>query len=84
MGPLPVPIQVECYAGFRGEERPLAFEYEGKRFRIIGIVQRWIEERLEAGRGRRVWFQVEVHNGDLMTIYYDTVLEMWFWTASMG
>lgn len=84
MGSLPVPIQVECYAGSRGEETPRAFEYEGKRFRIIGIVQRWIEEQITAGSGRRVWFKVEVHTGDLMTIYYDAVLEMWFWTSSMG
>ena len=78
MGPLPVPIHVDCYAGSRGEETPRAFEYEGKRCRIIEIVQRWIEERLETGRGRRVWFKVTIQDGDVMTIYYEQALEMWF------
>lgn len=82
MGPLPVPIHVECYAGSHGEETPRAFACEGKRFRIVRIVQRWIEERITAGCGRRVWFTVEVPDGELMTIYYDTVLEMWFWASS--
>jgi len=84
MGPLPLPIHVECYAGSRGEETPRAFAYEGRWFRIVRIVRRWIEEQITAGCGRRVWFTVEVHDGELMTIYYDTMLEMWFWASSRG
>ena len=38
-----VPIKVEAYSGYKAEERPLAFELEGRRLEIEDIVDRWYQ-----------------------------------------
>ena len=75
---LDVPIQVECYAGYKGEEVPLALIREGERFQVVEIIERWCEEQGEPGQGRRFWFRVRVEDGRLLTLYRDEPLDLWF------
>jgi hypothetical protein len=53
-------IQVECYSGYRANERPLAFTWQGKRRKVKEIVDRWYEggrsakePSLDRGRARK-------------------------------
>jgi hypothetical protein len=40
---VPVPdLEVDCYAGHRGEELPRAITLFGRRFEIAEIVDRWL------------------------------------------
>ncbi|MEE9585072.1 MAG: hypothetical protein V3W51_06270 [Candidatus Brocadiales bacterium] len=41
-------IKVKAYAGYKAEERPLAFTLEGKEYRIEEVLDTSVEER--AGR----------------------------------
>ena len=34
-------VQVECYAGYRGEERPLRFQWGEKPHEIIAVLDQW-------------------------------------------
>ena len=34
-------VQVECYAGYRGEERPLQFHLGEKSHEIIAVLDQW-------------------------------------------
>jgi len=36
-------ITVQTYAGYRGDERPVSFSWEGRTFRIIEIIDRWYD-----------------------------------------
>jgi hypothetical protein len=36
-------ITVQTYAGYRGDERPIAFSLEGRLLRIREIVDRWYD-----------------------------------------
>ena len=35
-------IQVECYAGYRGEQEPRAFTLGERRFEVLEILDRWL------------------------------------------
>jgi hypothetical protein len=37
-------ITVECYAGYRYPERPLAFQIRGKNYRVEKMIDRWYGE----------------------------------------
>jgi hypothetical protein len=39
-----IPIVVECYAGYRYPERPLAFQIRGQDYRVVKIIDRWVGE----------------------------------------
>lgn len=38
---LPSLIYVECYSGYKVNERPIRFLYRGKSYRVISIIDRW-------------------------------------------
>jgi len=37
------PVAVQCYAGYRGEEEPRRFHWQGREHLITGIVDRWLD-----------------------------------------
>jgi hypothetical protein len=40
----PIPLRVECYSGYRSEERPVAFWLRDRRIEIRVILDRWYGE----------------------------------------
>jgi hypothetical protein len=45
MGEAPsIPLRVECYSGYRSEERPVAFWFRDRRVEIQVILDRWYGE----------------------------------------
>ena len=40
----PIPLRVECYSGYRSEERPVAFWLRDRRVEIRVILDRWYGE----------------------------------------
>ena len=61
-------IKVIAYSGYRGEESPRAFILCGKRIEIVGVRQRWLEERLDDKETKRL-FEVEGSDGVLHEIF---------------
>jgi hypothetical protein len=43
-------IQVECYSGFKINERPMAFTYQGRRREIQDIIDPWQEGDMNSTR----------------------------------
>jgi len=37
-------FQVSCHAGYKGEERPLSFEFAGKKIHIRKVLRQWRDE----------------------------------------
>ena len=37
------PVRVECYSGYKTDERPTAFDFQGRRWEIVEIIDRWYE-----------------------------------------
>jgi hypothetical protein len=62
-------IQVECHAGYRGEQEPRAFTLGERHFKVIEILDRWMapEQRyfkVEADDGRTLVLRHDVASGD--------------------
>ncbi len=38
-----VPVRVECYSGYKADEHPIAFDFQGRGWEIAEIIDRWYE-----------------------------------------
>lgn len=71
------PVQVECYAGGRGEETPRRLRTESG-WADLAVLDRWVSEAAEGGVRRR-WFRVRVEGRGEGLVYYDEGSSAWFY-----
>jgi hypothetical protein len=57
-------IRVECYAGYRGDQEPVAFWLGERRLAVRAILDRW---HAPATR----WFRVDADDGNLYVLRHD-------------
>ena len=65
-----MPIRVECYAGFRAEQEPIAFWSGERRFEVKEIVDRWYSPTQR-------WFRVDADDGNLYVLRHDEQYDDW-------
>jgi len=70
-------IQVECYSGFKINERPMAFTYQGCRREIQEIVDRWHEGDIDATRPEINYFKVKTTDGGIYILRYLSLFDSW-------
>jgi hypothetical protein len=70
-------IQVECYSGYKINERPMAFTYQGHRWEIQGIVDRWHEGDIDATRSEVSYFKVKTTEGRIFILRYLSLFDSW-------
>jgi hypothetical protein len=63
-------IDVECYAGYRGEEEPRAFTLGERRIEVLSIEDRWL------GPDYR-YFRVAASDGNIYILRYDERRDAW-------
>jgi len=63
-------IRVECYAGYRGEQEPMAFWLGSRRLEVRAIVDRWF------GPESR-WFRVDADDGHRYVLRHDEAHDAW-------
>jgi hypothetical protein len=63
-------IQVECYAGYRGEETPRRVQIGNRQMEIIEIIDRWLAPQHR-------YFKFKTADGSLWIIRHDTRTEQW-------
>lgn len=69
-------IQVHTYSGYKADERPLSFIFEGKTHKIRDIRTQSYEEIPD--RGRRKRFTIKTDEGLTFKILYDENQDRWF------
>jgi hypothetical protein len=57
-------IQVQCYAGHRGEEEPRAFHLGERRFEVLEILDRWLSPRER-------YFKLRADDGNVYILRHD-------------
>jgi hypothetical protein len=67
---LPLPVDVECYAGYRGEETPRRFGLAESSVEIAEVVDRWL------GPDHR-YFKVVDRGGDFWILRHDLASGLW-------
>ena len=70
-------IQVECYSGYKINERPIAFTYQGHRWEIQEIVDRWHEGDIDPTRPEVNYFKVKTTEGRIFILRYLPLFDSW-------
>jgi hypothetical protein len=65
-----MPIRVECYADYRGEQEPVAFWLGERRVGVRAIVDRWFAPAQR-------WFRVDADDGQLYVLRHDEPSGEW-------
>lgn len=63
-------IQVECYAGYRGEETPRSVVIGKRRAEVAAVLDRWLAPDHR-------YFKLKTTGGDQMIIRHDTLASQW-------
>jgi hypothetical protein len=69
-------IKVSTYAGYKADERPLDFIFEGKKHEIKDIICQTCEEDISGGLSRR--YTVMTYEGLRFKLCYDENQDRWF------
>ncbi len=72
-----VKIEVQAYAGYRGEESPRAFQLAGKKIVVFKVMEQWIEEPEGTG-GRLRCFRVKGNDWREHVLCYDEGKMEWY------
>ena len=70
-------IAVECYSGYRANERPLAFIFEDRRWQGEEIVDRWYEGGLHPSEPALDYFKVRTTEGRVFLLRYNSLFDAW-------
>jgi len=65
-----IPISVECYAGYRGEETPRALVVGNRRVEVIEVLDRWLAPDHRS-------FKVRGDDGDTYIVQQDSRSAEW-------
>jgi hypothetical protein len=65
-----MPVQVECYAGHRGEETPRWLSFEGRAVELLEVLDCWL------GIDHR-YFKLLGEDGATYILRHDTARERW-------
>jgi hypothetical protein len=68
-------IQIECYSGYKANERPVAFTYRDRRWEVAEIVDRWYEGGLDPASPQVNYFKVRTTDGSIFLLRY--VFDEW-------
>lgn len=63
-------IRVQCYAGYRADERPLRFVLRGREFEVQELDGRWYSPQAS-------YFRVLAHDGNYYVLRHDEVQDLW-------
>ena len=70
-------IEVECYSGYKANERPVAFTFRGTRLEVQDIIDRWYEGGHVASRPETSYFKVRTPESQVFIIRYQSLFDAW-------
>jgi hypothetical protein len=70
-------VHVECYSGYKANERPSALTVGGCRREVAEILDRWCEGGIEPGRPAVDYFKVKTTGGLVFLLRYVSLFDAW-------
>jgi hypothetical protein len=70
-------VIVRCYAGFKGEERPVSFDLEGRDLGVVEIERAWYEEGADEPGRRNARFRVRADDGNVYVLSREEASGRW-------
>jgi hypothetical protein len=68
---------VECYGGYKVNERPVAFSFQERRREVAEIIDRWYEGGVEAGQPEVDYFKVRTTESTIFLLRYFSLHDSW-------
>ncbi|MBW1788136.1 MAG: hypothetical protein JRK53_16180 [Deltaproteobacteria bacterium] len=65
------PIQVSAYSGYKANERPLRFTFEGREYDVEKVLDRWYGQDYD-------YFKVRTRDGPVCVIKWQRWMDAWF------
>jgi hypothetical protein len=65
-----IPIAVDCYAGYRGEEIPRRIRFKSRTVAVQAVLDRWLSPDYR-------YFKIKGADGDLYIIRHDCQKDFW-------
>jgi hypothetical protein len=63
-------VQVECYSGFKADERPLRFQLGDRWLAVVEVMDRWYDPDA-------IYFRVRAGDGDLYILRHSEQDNIW-------
>src|SRR5258708_16384681 len=63
-------MRVECYAGYRADQRPTRFILRGRTFEIMEVEDQWYSPEA-------IYFRVRTRDGDFFVLRHDEAQDVW-------
>ena len=63
-------MRVECYAGYRADQRPARFTLRGRTFEIMEVEDQWYSPDA-------TYFRVRTEDGDYFILRHDEAQDVW-------
>ncbi|MFH1138432.1 MAG: DUF6504 family protein [Pseudomonadota bacterium] len=70
-------LEVEAYSGFKVNERPLAFFWEGRKIVVSEVLDRWFEGGRTERDQRLDYFKVRTRDGEEYILRYNGLFDAW-------
>lgn len=70
-------LSVECHAGYRGDQEPLAFVLGSRRFVVVEVLDRWLDPAHQ-------YFKVRVDDERQFILRHDTASGEWELAGLVG
>ncbi|MCD6585930.1 MAG: hypothetical protein J7K96_09245 [Desulfobacteraceae bacterium] len=71
------PVLVECYSGYKTNERPVAFMFKGCRREVSETLGRWYEGGIASDTPVIDYFKVRTSEGTVFILRYDIQSDEW-------
>ncbi len=73
-----VPIEAECHSGYKADEYPKCFTWNGARFEITQVTDRWYQGNTNPEFPVSDYFRVETDSGEQYIIKHDIENDNWY------
>jgi hypothetical protein len=71
-------VDVECYSGYKADEHPVSFSFNGFRFRIEEIIDRWHQAYSEPGSTAAEYFKVRTSDNKQYILKHEINPGRWY------
>jgi hypothetical protein len=70
-------IDVNAYSGYKHNERPISFIFQGRDYRVTGIIDRWHEGGVKTDQPYLDYFKVKADDGKQYLLRYNGLFDKW-------
>ena len=74
----PIPVRVECHAGYRAEEYPTAVYVASERLEVAEALDRWYEGGLDPTRANAEYHKVRTADGSTLILKHEPASHAWY------